>query len=104
MRLPTHRPPIHPGEILREEFLKPLQLSQADAARRLHIPLNRLNELILGKRGMTSDTALRLADLFQVPPELWMNLQKASWDSWHAIQARRARGEATLIRPIAKAS
>ncbi len=52
--------------MLLEEFLKPLKLSQAEAARRLHIPLNRLNELIKGKRGVTPDTALRLADLFQV--------------------------------------
>ena len=80
-----------------------MKLSQAEAARRLHIPPNRLNELIKGKRGVTPDTALRLGDLFQVSPEIWMNLQ-ASWDLWHAIRDRRARGEAKLIKPFAKAS
>jgi addiction module HigA family antidote len=89
--------------MLLEEFLKPLKLSQAEAARRLHIPLNRLNELIKGKRGVTPDTALRLGDLFGVSPEIWMNLQ-VSWDLWHAMRARRANGEAKQIRPIAKAS
>ncbi len=102
--LPKHRPPTHPGEMLLEEFLKPLKLSQAEAARRLKMPLNRLNELIKGKRGVTPDTALRLAELFAVSPEFWMNLQNG-WDLWHAMRQRKARGEAGTIRPIvAKAS
>jgi addiction module HigA family antidote len=103
MTLPKHRPPTHPGEMLLEEFLKPLDLSQADAARRLKMPLNRLNELIKGKRGVTPDTALRLAELFKVSPAFWMGLQ-ASWDLWHAVQRRKERGETGSIRPIAKAS
>ena len=103
MTLPKNRPPTHAGEMLLEEFLKPLNLSQADAARRLQMPLNRLNELIKGKRGVTPDTALRLSELFKVSPEFWMNLQ-AGWDLWHAQRARRARGEAGSIKPIAKAS
>jgi len=103
MRLPKHLPPTHPGEMLLEEFLKPLNMSQADAARRLHLPLNRLNELIKGKRGMTPDTALRLGELFKVSPTIWMDLQ-TGWDLWHAIQRRKDRGEAGTIRPIAKAS
>jgi addiction module HigA family antidote len=99
--LPKNRPPTHPGEMLLEEFLKPLKLSQAEAARRLKMPLNRMNELIKGKRGVTPDTALRLADLFGVSPDFWMNLQNA-WDLWHAQQARRERGELGTIRPIAR--
>jgi addiction module HigA family antidote len=75
--LPKHRPPTHPGEILLEEFLKPMELSQVEAAKRLGIPLNRLNEIVRGKRGVTADTALRLAKLFKTSPELWMNLQTA---------------------------
>ncbi len=101
--MPTHRPPTHPGEMLREEFLIPTKLSQTDAARRLGMPLNRLNELIRGKRGMTPNTALRLAELFPgVTPQFWMGLQ-ADWDLWHAQRQRKARGEAR-VRPIAKAS
>ena len=103
MTLPKHRPPTHPGAMLLEEFLEPLQLSQAEAARRLKMPLNRLNELIKGKRGITPDTALRLAELFKVSPAFWMGLQ-ASSDLWHAVQRRKARGEVGSIRSIAKAS
>jgi len=103
MTLPKNRPPTHPGVMLLEEFLKPLQLSQADVARRLKMPMNRLNELIKGKRGMTPDTALRLSELFTVSPEFWMNLQ-AGWDLWHAQRDRKSSGEAGSIKPIAKAS
>jgi antitoxin HigA-1 len=103
MTLPKHRPPTHPGEMLLEEFLRPLNLSQAEAARRLQMPLNRLNELIKGKRGITPDTALRLAELFKMSPQFWMGLQ-TDWDLWHARQRRKDRGEAGSIRPIAKAS
>ena len=72
--IPKHRAPTPPGEILLEEFLKPLGISQADAAQRMGIPLNRLNEVIRGKRGITADTALRLARLLETSPEFWMNL------------------------------
>lgn len=100
MTLPKNRPPTHPGEVLLEEFLKPLELSQADVARRLKMPLNRLNELIKGKRGMTPETALRLSELFRVSPEFWMNLQSGR-DLWHAQRARKMSGEAGSIKPIA---
>jgi len=84
-------PPIQPGEILLEEFLKPLGWSQPDAARRLGISLNRLNEIILGKRGVTADTALRLARLLKMSPQFWVRLQ-ADWDLHQALerQARKA--------------
>ena len=82
-------PAIAPGEILLEEFLKPLGIAQLDAARRLDISLNRLNEIVLGKRGITADTALRLARLLKTSPQLWMRLQ-ADWDL-HQAMLREAR-------------
>jgi addiction module HigA family antidote len=63
--------------MLLEEFLKPLELTQAAAAERMGISTNRLNELIRGKRGVTADTAIRLAQLLKTTPEFWMNLQTA---------------------------
>ncbi len=81
-------PAIPPGEILLEEFLKPLAISQVDAARRLGISLNRLNEII-GKRGVSADTALRLASFFKTSPQFWMRLQ-ADWDLHQAV-ARASR-------------
>ena len=84
--IPMNRPPTPPGEILLEEFLKPLDLSQVEAARRMGIPLNRLNEVVCGKRGVTADTALRLAHMLHTSPEFWMNLQAAS-DLYRASQA-----------------
>jgi len=78
-------PAIPPGEILLEEFLKPQGLGQADAARQLGISLNRLNEIILGKRGVSADTALRLARLLKTSPQFWMRLQ-ADWDLHLALE------------------
>jgi addiction module HigA family antidote len=75
---------VAPGEILLEEFLKPLELGQLEAARQLDISLNRLNEIVLGKRGITADTALRLARLLKTSPQFWMRLQ-ADWDLHQAM-------------------
>ena len=82
-------PAIPPGEILLEEYLKPLGLGQLEAARRLGVSLNRLNEIVLGKRSITADTALRLSRLLKTSPQLWMRLQ-ADWDLHQAMQ-REAR-------------
>ena len=82
-------PAIPPGEILLEEYLKPIGIGQIEAARRLGISLNRLNEIVLGKRGITADTALRLARLLKMSPQLWMRLQ-ADWDL-HQAMLREAR-------------
>src|SRR4030081_2672166 len=84
-------PAIPPGETLLEDYLKPLGLGQLEAAKRLGISLNRLNEIVLGKRGITADTALRLARLFKTSAQFWMRLQ-ADWDLHQAIQrsARKA--------------
>jgi addiction module HigA family antidote len=82
-------PAMAPGEILLEEFLKPRELGQVEAARRLEISLNRMNEIVLGKRGITADTALRLARLLKTSPQFWMRLQ-ADWDLHQAV-TRAAR-------------
>jgi len=68
-------PPIHPGEILLEEFLKPLELSQYRFARDLSVPPRRINEIVHGHRGVTADTALRLARYFGTSARFWLNLQ-----------------------------
>jgi addiction module HigA family antidote len=86
--IPTHRPPTHPGEVLLEEFLRPLDLTQVDVAAKLGISNNRLNEIIRGKRGITADTALRLAKVLKTTPEFWMNLQM-SWDLYEAAHRQR---------------
>ena len=68
-------PPVHPGELLQEEFLRPLGLSQYRLAERLHVPRRRINEIVLGERSITADTALRLARFFGNSEQFWMNLQ-----------------------------
>jgi len=89
--LALERSPTHPGEVLLEEFLKPAGLTQVEAARRMKIPLNRLNEIIRGKRGVTAATALRLAILLNTSAELWLGLQN-DWDLWHAAADLRKVG------------
>jgi antitoxin HigA-1 len=66
---------IHPGEILREEFLKPLHMSSYELAKNLHVPAPRINDIVLEKRGITADTAIRLARFFATTEDFWMNLQ-----------------------------
>lgn len=68
-------PPIPPGEILLEEFLKPLEISQNQLARDIQVPANRISQIIHGKREITADTALRLGKYFDIEPEFWLNLQ-----------------------------
>ena len=69
--------PIHPGEILREEFLAPLQMSAPALSQAIRVPATRVNDIVNGKRGVTADTALRLARYFGNSPDFWMNLQAA---------------------------
>ena len=68
-------PPVHPGEILLEEFLKPMSMSQYRLAESIHVPARRINEIVLEKRGITADTALRLSRFFGNSAQFWMNLQ-----------------------------
>ncbi len=93
--------PIHPGEILREEFMHPLQLSINQLARDLDVPPNRISAIVNGKRAITADSALRLGTYFQVSPETWMTLQ-AEYD---LRVAQRAHGEEIAkrvrVRPAA---
>lgn len=83
IRVPTHREPTHPGDMLLEEFLKPMALSQRDLAEGIHVPYQRVNELVNKKRGMTPSTALRLAKFFGTSADFWMNLQ-LRWDLYQA--------------------
>jgi len=76
IRIPTDRPPTHPGEMLLEEFLNPMQITQRELAEAIHVPYQRINEIINGKRGVTPSTALRLAKYFNTSADFWMNLQQ----------------------------
>ena len=98
IRVPTHRPPTHPGEMLLEEFLIPLSLTQRELADAIRVPYQRINELIHGRRGMTPSTALRLAKFFEMSADFWMNLQ-LRWDLYHAQQAEQ--DDLKNIRPHA---
>jgi addiction module HigA family antidote len=89
--LDLKRPPTPPGEMLLEEYLRPANLTQSSAAERMEIPLNRLNEIIRGRRAITADTAIRLGRLLKMSPEFWMGIQ-ADWDLWHAAHAMRRAG------------
>jgi addiction module HigA family antidote len=89
MRIPTHGPPTHPGEMLLEEFLKPLAITQTELADRLGVSYPRINEIAHGKRGITPDTALRLERLFGMEAQFWLNLQLA-WDLYHAMRSPTA--------------
>ncbi len=75
MRIPTDRQPTHPGEMLREEFLIPMNLTQKELADSIQVPYQRINEIISGKRGVTPSTALRLAKYFGMSADFWLNLQ-----------------------------
>ena len=94
-QLPANRPPTHPGEMLLEEFLKPLGISQSAFAVRLGISFPRLNEIIRGKRSVTSDTALRLAQVLGMSADFWLGLQQ-DWDLWHALRSKKAAAIARL--------
>ena len=88
VRIPTHREPTHPGEMLREEFLKPMNISQRDLANAIHVPYQRVNELVNKKRGVTPSTALRLSKFFGVSADFWLNLQ-IRWDLFNAQAAEQ---------------
>jgi addiction module HigA family antidote len=83
--VPKNRRPTHPGEILLEEFLRPMELSQLELARRMGVPIQRVNTLINGKRDMTAETAILLSSVLKTSSEFWMNLQVA-YDLYEAQQ------------------
>lgn len=86
----TKRVTTHPGEMLKEEFLAPLGLSATALAAEIRVPANRITEMVAGRRAMTADTALRLAERFGTSPEFWMNLQSAHDLSKAVLAARSA--------------
>jgi addiction module HigA family antidote len=85
VRVPTDRPPTHPGEMLLQEFLIPMGLTQRELAQAIHVPYQRINEIVNERRGITPSTALRLAKFFGMPANFWMNLQ-LRWDLYRAQQ------------------
>lgn len=86
--IPENRIPTHPGEILLEEFLVPLEMTQVALAGHLQIPTQRINEIVRGKRGITPETAWLLAEAFGTPPQFWLNLQM-NYDLAHSRPKRR---------------
>jgi len=93
--LPKKRPPTHPGEMLLEEFLSPLEITQKAFAEHLGWTYPRLNEIINGKRGISAASALTLADALQMEPDFWLALQH-QWDLWHARQSHKK------VKPLTK--
>lgn len=85
VRIPTHRAPTHPGEMLLEEFLNPMGLTQRELANAIHVPYQRINDIVNGRRGITPSTALRLAKFFNMSADFWMNVQ-LRWDMYFAQQ------------------
>jgi addiction module HigA family antidote len=98
VRIPTHREPTHPGEILYEEYLAPLEITQRELSAAIHVPYQRVNEIVNRRRGITPSTALRLARFFGTSVDLWMNLQQR-WDLYHSMRAESS--ELERIAPLA---
>jgi addiction module HigA family antidote len=94
VRIPTHRAPTHPGEMLLKEFLQPMGMTQQQLARQIRVSFQRVNELVNRRRGVTPATALRLSRLFGNTPDFWMNLQ-IRWDLYQA-----QRKEAEILKKI----
>ena len=94
VRIPTNRPPTHPGEMLLEEFLQPMGISQKELAESIHVPYQRVNEIVNQRRGITPSTALRLAKFFDMSADFWMNLQ-LRWDLYFAQE-----NEGTILENI----
>ena len=93
--LPKHRPPTHPGQMLLEEFLKPLGVSQSEFARRIGVSFVRLNSIVNARRAVTTNTALGLERATGMDADFWLGLQ-VDWDLWHELRS----SEADAIRSI----
>ena len=96
VRIPTDREPTHPGEMLLQDFLLPLGMTQRDLATAISVPYQRVNEVVRRRRGVTPSTALRLSKFLGTSPDFWMNLQ-LRWDLYHAQRAEADQIES--IRP-----
>ncbi len=88
-------PPIHPGELLLEEFLEPMELSQYRLAKDISVPARRINEIVHGKRGITADTCLRLARYFDTSERFWMNLQTR-----YDLEVEKGRLRGRLVKEV----
>ncbi len=95
--LPKNRPPTPPGEMLLEEYLRPRGLTQVELAARMGVPIQRVNTIVNGKRGITAETAILLSEALDTSPEIWMGLQ-LDHDLWHALR-RRAEAREKPRRP-----
>ena len=101
IRIPTSRTPTHPGEMLREEFLVPMKLTQRQLADGIHVPFQRVNDIVNGRRGVTPSTTLRLAKFFGMSADFWMNMQ-LRWELYFVQQEEK--GVLEEIQPIASQS
>lgn len=96
--VPTHRSPVQPGEVLAEEFLEPLEITQVELAKRLGLTFQTVNAIVNGRRSITPNTALRLARVFGTSPTFWLNLQ-LTWDLYQEMHSPEAASIAKL-KPI----
>jgi len=96
VRIPKFREPTHPGKMLMEDFLIPMSITQRDLAKAIHVPYQRINEIINGRRGITPSTALRLAKFFNMSEGFWMNLQ-LRWDLYRAKRLEEEKLQ--MIKP-----
>ncbi len=101
IRIPTNRTPTHPGEMLLEEFLNPMGLTQRELADGIRVPYQRVNEIVHGRRGIIPSTALRLAKFFDMSADFWMNVQ-LRWDLYFARESENNVLE--IIRPYSAVS
>ena len=101
IRVPTNRTPTHPGEMLLEEFLKPMGLTQKDLANAIHVPYQRVNDITNGRRGVSPGTAIRLSKFFGTSIDFWINLQ-TRWDIYFAEQAEKKLLD--TIKPYSRAA
>jgi len=101
IRVPTNRTPTHPGEILLEEFLNPMGLTQKELADSIHVPYQRVNDIINGRRNVSPSTALRLSKFFGTSVDFWMNLQ-TRWDIYYALQTEKKLVD--TIKPYKRAA
>ena len=101
VRVPKFREPVHPGEMLMEEFLEPMHITQRELSNAIHVPYQRINEIINGRRGITPSTALRLARYFGMSEDFWMNMQ-LRWDLYRARLSEEK--ELRTIKPYSSSS
>jgi addiction module HigA family antidote len=100
VRIPTHREPTHPGDMLLQEFLEPMGITQRELSNAIHVPYQRINEIVNKKRGVTPSTALRLSKFFGVSEDFWLILQLR----WDLYKARKTEAkEIKTIRTIENA-